>query len=209
MSAEPEPSSSNSAPDLDYVVPPLEPIHHPFMDYKTADDIQADFRDVIFGLVETFDGERLAALRQENKWLDEFEPRFQEDQSRIDFEKSQTAFMNDGNAFLRVLEEYADLYYKELASRSLSRIYGFFFVPFVALILEMHKSTATAENKATLHVSHAIKTMMDRVRGDTEGWEQTFLGLRLNPDDDNVRKCRNRFFELTESRPFWFKFPKK
>jgi hypothetical protein len=209
MSAEPDPSSSNSAPYPDYAAPPLEPTRHPFMDYKTMNDIQADFRDAIIDLAETFDGERLTALRQENEWLDEFEPRFQEDQPRTDFKKSQPAFTNDGNAFLLVLEEYADLYYKESTSRSLSRSYGFFFVPLVALILNMQEDRAEVENAFTFGLLHSEGTETNKLWRDSEGLKQEFFYPDLSSDNDTELKCRKRFSELVDSRPFWFKYPKK
>lgn len=100
------------------------------------EDIRSDFYDFIIGLAETFGRERLAALRQQNKWLNEFEPRFRQDQANIDFQSSQEAFRNDGSAFLKTLEEFADLYYKELINTSLSRTYASFFVPFIGKVLD-------------------------------------------------------------------------
>lgn len=122
-------------PYLTYMAQKINGPHHPFLDYKTVEDIQIDFCDFIIGLAETFDGKRLAALQQENKWLNECEPQFKQDQANINLDSAQGVFRNDGNAFLRALEEFAELQYRQLVSTSLSRNWADFFVPLIIKIL--------------------------------------------------------------------------
>ncbi|KAL9609957.1 MAG: hypothetical protein Q9167_005309 [Letrouitia subvulpina] len=183
------------------MAPVIQLLHHPFKDYEEVKDIQPEFCNFIVGLARTFDGKRLAALRQKNKWLDDFEPRFKQERANINFESSQEAFRNDGNAFLRALEEFADLYYKEVVSTSLSRTYLSFFMPLIAeisdhlrLLPEFEEDMEDLFNfDKDLIKKHHEAISACKTRPQIEDWDGTEL------------RHWKRSLELIESRPFWLK----
>ncbi|MCJ1439390.1 protein kinase [Xylographa pallens] len=188
-------------------------LHDIFLDDKTTDDIQFNFRDFIIGLAETFDGKRLAVLRQENKWLNEFEPRYNQDQANIDFKSSQEAFRNDGNAFLRALEEFADLYFRELVSATLLRTYAPVFVPFIA--------------EVSVHQRQSVRLTTDNISDydrQRQEWitkhDEEFNAWKHQQENRSTMASRGLYYleekkywerslELVESRPTWYKAKKQ
>ena len=174
------------------------------MDYETVEDIQPEFSNFIIGLAETFDGSRLAALRQDNKWLDEFEPRFIQNQANLDFESSQEAFRNDGNDFLKALEEFADLYYRQLVSTSLSRIYASFFMPLIATLLMIFQCNPMHE-VITTNGNQFKNEFIQKHREAFSAWKKE---ARENPHPRSTgpleMDCWERSLELIGSRPFWY-----
>ena len=168
------------------------------MNYETVEDIQSDFCNFIIGLAESFDGKRLAALQQENKWLDEFEPR--SSQANIKFELSEVAFRNDGHAFLKTLEEFAELYYRELVTISLSRNYASFFVPLIAEISAIiSRATLLMESGARFDKEASIKEYHKAFNT----WKTLRKTSSLQQDFTQELGCWERSLELVNSRPVW------
>ena len=84
--------------------------------YKTEEDIQADFCDVLLALAKNSDGKKLAKLRREAPWLKEFKTPRVGGPQESDFVEAQAAFSLDGSAFLRTLTQFVELYHQELVN---------------------------------------------------------------------------------------------
>lgn len=127
--------------------------------------IDEDVCAFILKIVDAYDGSSINTLRRGTPWLHEFDTRSPSGDKSQAFELSQEAFVNDGIAFVKVLEEFADLLYLEVYTALLTQDHR---VLLVALVMEM----------ARLQVEHSIDEEVNIHCEAIDAWREYEAGRR-------------------------------
>jgi hypothetical protein len=101
-------------------------------------------KDLLVDLAEVYDGEKLQTLTQRYPWLQSSIA-----SHRDEFEEAQHEFMIDSSRSIKALEEFTDLYWKDLVNRSIAcSLFGTIYTFFCAEIMKRRDNAMITVTKA-------------------------------------------------------------